>query len=111
MAALVAVPMAELDGGANTSAVGKAGARGEGGDGGDRDTLSLREGNSEEMRVGCVDPSRSRPLGPTRGTRVRIFRASSALSRSEARFELLPRTRLRALFESRWTVLSSTEPT
>jgi hypothetical protein len=37
--ALVVVPMAELDGGANASAVGKAGARGEGGDGGDRDAF------------------------------------------------------------------------
>jgi hypothetical protein len=103
VAELVAASMAELDGGANVAAVGKAGARGEGCDGGDRHTLSLSlsEGNSGEMRVGCGDPSRSRPLGPTRGTGVGIFWASSALPRSEACFELLSRARLRALFDTR----------
>jgi hypothetical protein len=41
MAEIVVASMAELDGGANAVAVGKAGARGEGGDGGDIHTLSL----------------------------------------------------------------------
>jgi hypothetical protein len=43
VAEIMAASMAELDGGANAAAMGKAGARGEGGDGGDRHALSLSQ--------------------------------------------------------------------
>jgi hypothetical protein len=59
------------------------------------------------MMVGCGDPSRSWP----RGTGGGIFRATSALPRSEARFELLSRARLRGVFGGRWAVPRSTDPT
>jgi hypothetical protein len=52
-----------------------------------------------------------RPLavsGPLGGG---IFRASSARPRSEARFEVLSRARLRAVFGVRWAVPDWTDPT
>jgi hypothetical protein len=52
-----------------------------------------------------------RGLGPTRGTGRGIFRATSARARSEARFEVLCRARLRAVFGARWAVPGWTDPT
>jgi hypothetical protein len=51
-----------------------------------------------------------RGLGPTRGTGRGIFRATSARARSEARFEVLSRARLRAVFGARWAVPGWTDP-
>jgi hypothetical protein len=49
--------------------------------------------------------------GPHAGRGWEFSRASSALPRSEARFELLYRARLRAVFGGRWAVPSWPDPT
>jgi hypothetical protein len=49
--------------------------------------------------------------GPHAGRGWEFSRASSALPRSKARFELLSRARLRAVFGGRWAVPSWPDPT
>jgi hypothetical protein len=65
-------------------------------------------GNDGGVRVTPGDFGLS---GPHAGRAWEFSRASSTLSRSEARFELLSRARLRAVFGGRWAVPSWPDPT
>jgi hypothetical protein len=79
--------------------------------GGDGEALFSESRNRGKWTGGAVTPTGLGLSGPLAGRGGDFSQASSALPRSEARFELLSRTRLIALFGGRWALPTWTEPT